>query len=152
MDLTKILTIAGKPGLYKVLSKTKSGFIAESLIDGKKVPVFANDRVSALSDISLFTTGEDMPLADVFKTFFKKLNGEKAIDPKSDKYELFAFMDENLPEWDEDRVYPSDLKKLLTWYNILIDHNLIDIEEEEKEEKTEEAEGTDEPNTDKNES
>ncbi|PLW92269.1 MAG: hypothetical protein C0592_11630 [Marinilabiliales bacterium] len=151
MDLTTILTVAGKPGLFKVHSQTKSGLIAESLIDGKKVPVFANDRVSSLSDISIFTTGDDMPLADVFAVLFKKLNGEKAIDPKSDKYELFAFMDEHLPEWDEDRVYPSDLKKLFTWYNILIEHKLIDLEIEE-EEKADEAEGEEESKKDENES
>jgi len=140
MDLTTILTVAGKPGLYKVHSQTKSGLIAESLIDGKKVPVFANDRVSSLADISIFTTGEDMPLIEVFKTIFQKLNGEKAIDPKSDKYALFAFMDENLPEWDEDRVYPSDLKKLLSWYNLLIEHKLIDLNEEEESEEVENSE------------
>ena len=149
MDLTTILTVAGKPGLFKVHSQTKSGLIAESLVDGKKVPVFANDRVSSLADISIFTTGEDMPLIEVLKTLFQKLNGEKAIDPKSDKYALFAFMDEHLPEWDEERVYPSDLKKLLTWYNILIDHKLIDLKEEDE---SEEAEVSEEPKTGENES
>lgn len=151
MDLTKIMTVSGKPGLYQIHSQTKNGLIVESLIDGRKMPVFANDRVSSLQDISIFTTGEDMPLEDALKALFTKLNGEKAIDPKSDKKELIVFMDENLPEWDRERVYPSDLKKLVTWYNILIDHKLIDLEEEKKDE-AEEAEGEEEPKKDENES
>ena len=149
MDLTKIMTVAGKPGLYQMHSQTKNGLIVESLIDGRKMPVFANDRVSTLQDISIFTTGEDMPLKDALKALFTKLNGEKAIDPKSDKKELIAFMDENLPEWDRERVYPSDLKKLVTWYNMLLEHNLIDLKDEEK---SEEAEGKEEPKKDENES
>jgi len=149
MDLTKIMTVAGKPGLYQMHSQTKNGLIVESLIDGRKMPVFANDRVSTLQDISIFTTGEDMPLEDALKALFTKLNGEKAIDPKSDKKELIAFMDENLPEWDRERVYPSDLKKLVTWYNMLLEHNLIDLKDEEK---SEEAEGKEEPKKDENES
>jgi hypothetical protein len=149
MDLTKIMTIAGKPGLYQLYSQTKNGIVVESLIDGRKLPVFANDRVSSLQDISIFTTGEDMPLEDVLKALFTKLNGEKALDPKSDKKELIAFMDENLPEWDRERVYPSDLKKLVTWYNMLIEHKLIDLKDKDE---SEEGEGKEEPKKDENES
>lgn len=149
MDLTKIMTIAGKPGLYQLYSQTKNGIVVESLIDGRKLPVFANDRVSSLQDISIFTTGEDMPLEDVLKALFTKLNGEKALDPKSDKKELITFMDENLPEWDRERVYPSDLKKLVTWYNMLIEHKLIDLKDKDE---SEEGEGKEEPKKDENES
>lgn len=137
MDLTKIIAVSGKPGLFELVSQTKSGMLVESLIDGSKIPVFATDRVSSLEDISIFTTGEDMPLREVLVNMFKNLNGEKTIDPKSDKKELLAFMDKVLPEWDSERVYPSDIKKLLTWYNILLDRNLID-EEEPVEESTDE--------------
>ncbi|PKP04634.1 MAG: hypothetical protein CVU11_04455 [Bacteroidetes bacterium HGW-Bacteroidetes-6] len=140
MDLTKIIAVSGKPGLFELVSQTKSGMLVESLIDGSKIPVFATDRVSSLEDISIFTTGEDMPLREVLVNMFKNLNGEKTIDPKSDKKELLAFMDKVLPEWDSERVYPSDIKKLLTWYNILLDRNLIDEEEPVEESTDEKAE------------
>lgn len=132
MDLTKIMTVSGKPGLFQMVSQTKNGLLVESLLDGRKMPVFASDRVSSLEDISLFTVKEDMPLKDVLNILFKKLDGKKAIDAKSDKKELIAFMDEHLPDWDNERVYPSDVKKLISWYNLLIEHNLISAEEEKK--------------------
>ena len=139
MDLSKIIAVSGKPGLFSLVSQTKSGMLVESLLDGTKIPVFATDRVSALADISIYTTGEDMPLKDVLVAIFKNLNGEKAIDGKADKKEIVAFMDKVYPEWDRERVYPSDLKKLFMWYNILVDHNLIDDkpEEETKDETSE---------------
>ncbi len=135
MDLSKIIAVSGKPGLYSLVSQTKSGMLVESLSDGTKIPVFATDRVSALADISIYTTGEDVPLKDVLITIFKNLNGEKSIDGKSDKKDLVAFMDKVYPEWDRERVYPSDLKKLFNWYNILVENNLIDDKDEEDTEK-----------------
>jgi len=93
MDLSKIIAVSGKPGLFSLVSQTKSGMLVESLLDGTKIPVFATDRVSALADISIYTTGEDMPLKDVLVTIFKNLNGEKAIDAKADKKEIIAFME-----------------------------------------------------------
>jgi hypothetical protein len=135
MDLSKIIAVSGKPGLYSLVSQTKSGMLVESLSDGTKIPVFATDRVSALADISIYTTGEDVPLKDVLITIFKNLNGEKAIDGKSDKKDLVAFMDKVYPEWDRERVYPSDLKKLFNWYNILVENNLIGDKDEEDTEK-----------------
>ncbi len=140
MDLTKIIAVSGKTGLFELVSQTKSGMLVESLLDGTKIPVFATDRVSSLEDISIFTTAEDMPLRKVLVAMFKNLNGEKAIDPKSDKKDLIAFMDKVLPEWDSERVYPSDIKKLLTWYNILLNRNLIDEEEPVEETSDEKAE------------
>jgi hypothetical protein len=140
MDLTKIIAVSGKTGLFELVSQTKSGMLVESLLDGTKIPVFATDRVSSLEDISIFTTAEDMPLRKVLVAMFKNLNGEKAIDPKSDKKDLIAFMDKVLPEWDSERVYPSDIKKLLTWYNILLNRNLIDEEEPVEETIDEKAE------------
>ena len=135
MDLSKIIAVSGKPGLYSLVSQTESGMLVESLSDGTKIPVFATDRVSALADISIYTTGEDVPLKDVLITIFKNLNGEKSIDGKSDKKDLVAFMDKVYPEWDRERVYPSDLKKLFNWYNILVENNLIDDKDEEDTEK-----------------
>ncbi len=138
MDLSKIIAVSGKPGLFSLVSQTKSGMLVESLIDGSKIPVFPTDRVSALEDISIYTTGEDMPLREVLVKMWKNLEGAQAIDPKADKKEMLAFMDKVLPEWDRDRVYPSDIKKLLTWYNLLNEKKLID-EEAAEEEKQEEA-------------
>ena len=106
--------------------------LVQSLVDGSKIPVFPTDRVSALEDISIYTTKEDTPLKEVLKTIFTNLNGEKAIDPKSDKKEMFAFMDKVYPDWDRDRIYPSDLKKLFSWYNLLVELKLIDTKEEEE--------------------
>lgn len=144
MDLTKIMTVSGKPGLFQMVSQTKNGLLVESLLDGRKMPVFASDRVSSLEDISLFTVKEDMPLKDVLNILYKKLDGKKAIDAKSDKKELIAFMDEHLPDWDDERVYPSDVKKLINWYNLLIEHNLISAEEDKEEEKKEKEVKTEE--------
>lgn len=140
MDLTKIIAVSGKTGLFELVSQTKSGMLVESLLDGTKIPVFATDRVSSLEDISIFTTAEDMPLRKVLVAMFKNLNGEKTIDPKSDKKDLIAFMDKVLPEWDSERVYPSDIKKLLIWYNILLNRNLINEEEPVEETIDEKAE------------
>lgn len=132
MDLSNIIAISGKSGLFSVVSQTKTGMLVQSLVDGSKVPVFPTDKVSALEDISIYTTKEDTPLKEVLKTIFTNLNGEKAIDPKSDKKELFAFMDKVYPDWDRDRIYPSDLKKLFSWYNLLVELKLIDTKEEEE--------------------
>ncbi len=136
MDLSNILAIAGKSGLFKVMSQTKNGVIVESLEDGKKMPVFANSRSSALEDISVFTVNEDLPLKDVFKKIFDKANGGKAIDTKADKNEMLKFFEEVLPEFDKDRVYVSDIKKILSWYNLLVDKKLMVFEEEKPEKKT----------------
>lgn len=146
MDLTKIIAVSGKPGLYSLVAQTKSGMLVESLLDGSKIPVFPTDRVSALEDISIYTTGEDMPLREVLVTIFKNLEGGKALDAKAEKKEMLAFMDKVLPTWDRDRVYVSDIKKLFMWYNILLEHKLIDTEEpaEEKKEEVEEKPATDE--------
>ncbi|MBS4014046.1 MAG: DUF5606 domain-containing protein [Bacteroidetes bacterium] len=136
MDLSNILAIAGKSGLFKVMSQTKNGVIVESLEDGKKIPVFANSRSSALEDISVFTVSEDLPLKEVFKKIFEKANGGKAVDSKADKNEMLKFFEEVLPEFDKERVYVSDIKKILSWYNLLLEKNLMVFEEEKPEKKT----------------
>jgi hypothetical protein len=143
MDLTKILAISGKPGLYKMITQTKNGFIVESLLDEKRFPVFAHERVSTLEEISIFSSGEeDIPLKDVFKTMFEKLEGKAAIDPKSDGAKLQEFFTEMVPEHDSERVYTSDIKKVLSWYNLLLEKELLNFDEEEEskeENETEEA-------------
>ncbi|MFZ4739919.1 MAG: DUF5606 domain-containing protein [Bacteroidales bacterium] len=140
MDLSKILAITGKPGLYLVISQTKSGALVESIIDKKRIPVFATEKLSSLNDISIFTTDEDLPLKTVLKAIFDKENGGKCIDHKSDNNALKKYMEEVVPNFDKDRVYVSDIKKLFSWYNLLQQENLLDFSEEtENNEKTEDS-------------
>lgn len=134
MELSKILAISGKPGLYKMLSQTKAGFIVESLTDGKRFPVFAHERVSSLEEISIFTTGEeDMPLKDVFRKISGKLEGKPGPDSGTDTGVLKSFFLEAIPEYDQERVYVSDIKKTLAWYNLLIEKGLLEFKDEEAE-------------------
>lgn len=146
MDLSKILAISGKPGLYKMLSQTKSGFIVESLSDQKRFPVFAHERVSSLEEISIFTTGEeDLPLKEVFKKMYDKLEGKPGPDPSGDSSAVKKFFLEAIPEYDQERVYLSDMKKAVSWYNQLLAGELMEFTEEKTEEtgeKTEESKET----------
>lgn len=142
MDLSKILSIAGKPGLFEMVSQSKSGLIVESLLDGKRTPAFSHERISSLEEISIFTEVDDVPLKEVFQAIFKKEDGQKTISHKSSANELKAFMEGVLPDYDKERVYVSDIKKLINWYNLLIEKGLIDLEEKEEtntENHTEEA-------------
>jgi hypothetical protein len=131
MELSKILAITGRPGLYKMLAQTKNGLVVESLLDGKRLTAFSHERISSLEEISIFTTDEDLPLKDVLKKIFDKQNGEKAISHKSGGKELKAFFIEAVPNYDEENVYVSDIKKVIQWYNLLQEHNLLEFEEEE---------------------
>lgn len=131
MDLTEILAISGKPGLYKMISHTKSGMLVESMIDEKRFPVFTHEKVSSLEEISIFTETEDLPLKDVFKKIYELLEGEKAISHKSSADELKDFFDDAIPDYDKERVYVSDIKKVIQWYNLLHDKELLDFNEEE---------------------
>lgn len=139
MDLSKVLTISGKPDLFKHIAQSKNGIIVESLIDGKRLNAFASMRVSSLHEISIYTEGEDVPLEDVFKNIYKKVNGEKAIDHKSSAEELKTFFEEALPEYDKEKVYVSDIKRVVKWYNILQEKGMVDLEEPEKTENEEEV-------------
>lgn len=132
MDLSKILSISGKPGLFLLVSQTKNGALVESLVDGKRQPAFSNERISSLEDISIFTTEEDVPLTKVFQTIFTKEDGKECISSKSDNKQILAYMREVLPNFDQDRVYISDMKKLFTWYNLLNSKGLIDLNEKEE--------------------
>ena len=137
MDLSKILSIGGKTGLFKVVSQAKNAVIVESLNDQKRFPAFGHEKISSLEEISVFTTGEDISLKDVFQAFFKKLEGKPAIDPKSDNNALKKFFLEMVPEFDQERVYVSDIRKMVSWYNVLVEHQLLDFTE--KTEATEEG-------------
>jgi hypothetical protein len=145
MDLTNILTIAGKNGLYKVVTQSKNSIIVESLADGKKLPVFATDRSSSLEDISIFTREEDLPLREVLLKIHEKEDGKPSIDPKSDPAELAAHFESILPEYDKDRVYHSDIKKVFTWYGILLEKGLITKPSDEEKEKDAASLGEDTP-------
>ena len=133
MNITSIISITGKPGLHKIVSQTKNGLIAESIEDGKRFPVYASEKVSAIEDISIYTKTDDMPLVEVYQKLYKKTAGKAAIDHKSKPEELQSFLKE-VVDFDEERVYNSDLKKLFQWFNILIKADLL--KEEEKEEKS----------------
>src|SRR5690606_24208243 len=149
MSLKKIMSISGMPGLYKVVAQTKNGFIAESLVDKKRFPVHSNQQVSMLSDISIFTESEDIKLSEVFRKMKAMPEGDTDIDMKADGATLYQAFEKILPEYDKDRVYPSDIKKVFKWYNLL--KNEVDFSEEEKPTATEESkeESTEEPAADK---
>lgn len=145
MELSKILAITGRPGLYKMLAQTKNGLVVESLLDGKRLTAFSHERISSLEEISIFTTDEDLPLKDVLKKIYDKQNGEKAISHKSDAKELKEFFKEAVPNYDEENVYASDIKKVIQWYNLLQEHNMLEFEDEEDkpaDEKVDESEST----------
>jgi len=145
MDLSKILAISGKPGLYKMLSQTKTGFIVESLTDGKRMPVFAHERVSSLEEISIFSTAEeDLPLKEVFRKIQTKTEGGKAPEPAAGNEAIKKFFLDCIPEYDPERVYVSDMKKVINWYNLMVEQGMTDFSEEE-ENKQDEA-GTEEEN------
>lgn len=119
MTLDKILAISGKPGLYVLRVQTRSGFVAESLQDGKKITVGLRSNVSLLSEISIYTNDDEKLLADVMRNIAIKENEGPAISHKEDNATMAAYFKEILPNYDQDRVYPSDIKKVLNWYNML---------------------------------
>lgn len=114
-----------------MVSQSKTGLIVESLIDGRKMPIFASHQTSSLEDISLFTYGEDVPLKEVLWKIHEKEEGKPSINPKSSAAELKAYFETVLPEYDQERVYVSDIKKVLSWYNLLLEKGLITPPEEE---------------------
>lgn len=132
MDLSKILSVTGKSGLFKLLSHNKTSFIVESLTDGKRFPVFPNDGVATLDNISIFTEDEDVSLQSVLLSIYKKENGAQSTVNVNDNNALKAYFAEVLPNYDRERVYVSNMKKVVLWYNQLVEKQLIDDKEEEK--------------------
>ncbi len=128
MNLEKILAISGKPGLYALKIQTRSGFVAESLLDGKKITVGLRSNVSLLSEISMYTYEKEKPLVEVMRAIAEKENNGPAISHKEDNAKLTAYFLEILPDYDQDRVYPSDIKKVLNWYNMLQAKGLVSKE------------------------
>ena len=133
--LKNILAITGKPGLYKLVSRGNNMLIVESLLDGKRMPTYARDKIVALSDVSMFTNADDVALSEVLTNAGKKENLKPvALDvKKASNAELQAWFDQVLPDWDRDRVYPSDIRKLIQWYNILINAGITEFKVEEPE-------------------
>ena len=128
MTLDKILAIAGKPGLFALKVQTRTGFVAESLLDGKKVTVGLKSNVSLLSEISVYTNTEEKPLTEIMRAIAVKEDNGPAISHKEDNTKLVAYFVEILPDYDQDRVYPSDIKKILNWYNMLQAKGLVSKE------------------------
>jgi hypothetical protein len=130
MNVDKILAIAGKPGLFELKLQTRSGFLAESLLDGKKITVGLSSNVSLLSEISMYTYTEEKPLVEIMRAIAIKENeGSTAVSHKEDNAKLIAYFQEILPDYDADRVYASDIKKVLNWYNILQAKGMVSKEE-----------------------
>jgi|TARA_R110002033_G_scaffold164303_1_gene201594 hypothetical protein len=133
MNLEKILAISGKPGLYVLRVQTRTGFVAESLADGKKITVNLKSNVSLLSEISVYTYEGEKPLKEVMSSIAEKESNGPAISHKEDPATLAAYFKEVLPTYDEERVYASDIKKILNWYNTLQAKGLVEAEVETEE-------------------
>lgn len=139
MSLERILSITGKPGLYKLIAQTRGGFVAESLLDKKKITVNARQNVSVLSEIAIYTLNEEVPLKKVFTTIKEKENGQPtSVSAKDSNDKLEEYFFNILPDYDEDRVYVSDIKKVIQWYNLLQQHDLLDFSEDGETSKDEE--------------
>jgi len=128
MNLEKILAISGKPGLYALKIQTRSGFVAESLLDGKKITVGLRSNVSLLSEISIYTNDKEKPLVEVMRAIAEKEDNGPSISHKEDNAKLVAYFAEILPDYDQERVYASDIKKVLNWYNMLQARGLVSKE------------------------
>ncbi|MBI3521112.1 MAG: DUF5606 domain-containing protein [Bacteroidetes bacterium] len=138
MDLTGIIAISGQPGLYKVVAQSKNGIIVEGLADKKRTSISSTAKVSSLEDISMFTTGEDKPVAEIMKAIFDKEKGGPAIDAKADDKAITKYFEAVLPDYDKERVYTSNMRKLFNWYNGLQTSGNLKVKEAEtKEESTE---------------
>ena len=130
MNLTGIIAISGRPGLYKVIAQGKNNIIVESLIDNKRFPAYATDKISALDDISIYTYDEDAPLKDLLSAIYKKEEGKMCPSHKESLTVLQNYLLELLPNYDQERVYSSDVKKMFQWYNLLHKSGNLKMEEE----------------------
>jgi len=132
MDLSKIISVAGKSGLFRVVAQGRQAVIAESLLDGKRIPVHSSVKVSSLEEISMFTTGDDVPLRKVLESLYAVEKGGPSLDPKESDDKLFAKLGEALPEHDRERIYASDVRKLFSWYDQLLKAGEFTAKEEPK--------------------
>ena len=139
MELKDVVAINGKQGLYEILAQSKGGVIVQSLIDGKKFPVTVTHNLSALNEIAVYTYEEEIPLRVVFKAIGEKEHGKEGMDPKESGKVLTSYFREILPNFDEERVYTSNIKKILKWYNLLASKNFDFASIKEEEAETEES-------------
>ena len=133
------MAISGKPGLYKLVSQSKNGIIVESIETKKRIPAYASDKVSALEDIAIYSGDEEVPLKEVFKKIADRYESKQSVSTKASNEELKTAFEEILPEYDKERVYVSDMKKVFGWYNILQQFEMLDFSEEKTEESKEEV-------------
>ncbi len=134
IDLKEILAISGHPGLYKMVKHAKNSIIVESIVNGKRMPAYSTHKISALEDIAIFTNGEDAPLGSVFfKIYELEDKKQSSVSHKASSEELKAYFEKVLPEYDKDRVYVSDIKRVVQWYNVLQVSDLLKIKEEKPE-------------------
>ena len=129
--LKGVIAISGQPGLFKVIAESKNNIVVESLETGKRSAAYSTNKISALDDIAIYTTSSDVPLKDVFKLIYEKENGAAAVDPKSPAPILKSYFEGVMPDYDKNRVYISDIKKVVTWYNLLQKREMLKFEEEE---------------------
>lgn len=129
IDLTGIIAISGQPGLFKVVAQSKNGIIVEGLTDKKRTSISSTAKVSSLEDISMFTTGEDKPVAEIMKAIFDKEKGGVSIDAKADDKAIASYFESVLPDYDKERVYTSNMRKLFNWYNNLQTSGNLKIKE-----------------------
>lgn len=132
MEFNKLISVSGYGSLFKIISKTNFGLIAESLEDGKRMPVYQSYNVSTLTDISIYTTEGDVSLKEVFLKIYEKEEGKECAAGKAKDPEIKKYFESILADYDKERVYTSDIKKLLKWYNQLVKANLMDPEELKK--------------------
>tara|TARA_B110000467_G_C17976739_1_gene293121 strand:+ start:74 stop:607 length:534 start_codon:yes stop_codon:yes gene_type:complete len=132
MKISDVLAISGKPGLFKILASSPKNLVVESMIDGKRSSIPGSLRVSSLSDITMYTTNEDVPLREILKSMFDKNKGKPALSHNAAPQEVKDFIDSVVDNLDHGRVYASDLRKLVQWYNLLISQKALPFEEEEE--------------------
>lgn len=136
--LKRILSISGRKGLYRLVKQGRNMLIVESLIDGKRMPAYGSDKIISLGDVSMYTTGEDIPLPKVLTLLKEKTEGKPVdVDSLADDKDIRDFFATILPDFDDERVYTTDIRKLFNWYNILISAGVTDFEEDNPEEKAE---------------
>lgn len=145
MNLSGIIAISGRPGLFKVIAQGKNNVIVESLVDRKRFPAYSSDRISALDDISIYTYEEEKPLKEIFKAIYEKESGAEAISHKDSEDKLVNYLLMVLPNYDQERVYVSDIKKIFQWYNLLHKSGELKLKEEKKEEVVTEASTVEKP-------
>ncbi len=139
MELKDIVAINGKPGLYEIKAQSKGGIIVESLIDSKRFPITVTHNISALNEIAIYTYEEEIPLRIVLKSIGEKENGKEALSHKENGKVLTSYFREILPNFDEERVYTSNIKKIVQWYNLLASRNFDFASIKEMDEETKEA-------------